>query len=321
MEGRKETALQRLLNEPKGKTTYTKGEAFILYVFWEAPSLKAAQELLNALSICGTATHRNTPCVPTYFFRISQNDMELTKAAIPKTVGEHKQLAGAIKRVRVGTPKDVVSADLVKKGIDPSFLDLDLGADLPSALQIQPVTLEFVEVYLDEKAFFGHSGSRDFLNAYGTVMQPALQNSPPQTFRLGTPTSKIIDTILDPMLKEKVVALEEGCVVWQHPTKPIENPFILSLDIPNSEENKKRPEVLQKLQDWCTTCITLPHPLRPSFSRLFCVFFALPPPSILSLLSSLSPLRIVAHTKIGKTEVKEEDSIGVKEIKGGLEKG
>lgn len=49
------TSLQRLINEPKGKTEYKSGEAFLLHVFWEAPSDKAANSLLDALSQCAAA--------------------------------------------------------------------------------------------------------------------------------------------------------------------------------------------------------------------------------------------------------------------------
>ena len=65
------TYLQRLLNEPKGKLEYNANETFMLQVFWEAPNINAVHDLLAGLQRYADATRRDTPCVPTYFFRIS----------------------------------------------------------------------------------------------------------------------------------------------------------------------------------------------------------------------------------------------------------
>ena len=54
----------------KGSTTYTPNQSFLLHVIWQAPSAAAARELLSGLRICAAATHRDTPSVPTYFFRL-----------------------------------------------------------------------------------------------------------------------------------------------------------------------------------------------------------------------------------------------------------
>jgi hypothetical protein len=155
-----QTSLQKLLDEKKGKINYKRGEAFILHVFWEAPSETAANKLLDALQKCAIATHRDTPCVPTYFFRISSNDLNLYGEA-PKLVKDHVQLSAAIKKLQVGIPKAAVVGDLIKREIDPGYLDLDLSAELPQALQGQkPVAIELTELYLDERAFMEHAGSR-----------------------------------------------------------------------------------------------------------------------------------------------------------------
>mmetsp|Transcript_35762 Transcript_35762/g.93806 ORF Transcript_35762/g.93806 Transcript_35762/m.93806 type:complete len:206 (-) Transcript_35762:321-938(-) len=164
------TALQRLIQEPKGKIDYAPHEAFLLHVFWQAPSEAAAAELLAALQRCATATHRDTPCVPTYFFRRVEQDDEIGVGAPPATVGEHPQLAEAHKKLRVGIPRPAVVADLTRRGIDPALLNLDPSAPLPAELQAaRPVAVEFTELYLDERAFMEHAGSRDYLEAYGQV--------------------------------------------------------------------------------------------------------------------------------------------------------
>jgi hypothetical protein len=147
------TSLQRLIDEPKGKTTYTAGEPFLLHVFWEAPNLTAAKQLLSGLAQCSNATLRDTPCVPTYFFRLSSIDHDLYGEA-PTLVKEHKQLSAAIKKLHVGVSRAAIVADLTKRGIDPQYLDLNLDAELPLPLKDQkPVSVEFTELYLDERAF------------------------------------------------------------------------------------------------------------------------------------------------------------------------
>ncbi len=65
-----------------GPVEYAPNESFILHVCWETPSQEAATKLLNALRACGAATHRDTPTVPTYFFRTSTNDAAGTGTGI-----------------------------------------------------------------------------------------------------------------------------------------------------------------------------------------------------------------------------------------------
>lgn len=57
-----------------GKVAYNRTESFMLQVFGETPSLDAAREMLGELRRCERATHRDTPCTPTYFFRINTHD-------------------------------------------------------------------------------------------------------------------------------------------------------------------------------------------------------------------------------------------------------
>ncbi len=167
----KPTALQRLLNEPKGKVVYNASESFMLHVFWEVPSLALARELMAALNGCAIATKRDTPCVPTYFFRVNGADSDVCSAA-PRTVADCPALVAAMKRLKVGTPKAAVVADLVRKKLDPALLELEPTAALPASMQVAPVSAEMTEVYLDERAFMEHAGSKDYLDSYGRVMNP-----------------------------------------------------------------------------------------------------------------------------------------------------
>lgn len=287
----KPTALQRLINEPKGKIIYSPGEPFLLQVFWEAPSMAAANQLLDALEQCAVATHRDTPCVPTYFFRISENDKELHGDA-PTRVKDHRQLAAAIKKLNVGIPKNAVIADWVRRGFDPSFLDLDLESELPDQLKNQkPVALEFTEVYLDERAFMEHAGSPDYLKGYGLVMNPALLNRPATTLRFGTPNASITEKILEPILREQVMSLPSDYTVWQTPTSKSEYSYILSLDI-ISDSFPVLPDALKASLVWC---ICFPHPHRDNVKRIMAAFSEIPAISGLKKLAELNPLRGELH--------------------------
>jgi hypothetical protein len=73
------------------------------------------------------------------YFRTSNNDKSLYGEA-PKLVGEHQQLAAAIKKVKVGIPRTAVAADLGKRGMD--LLD-----ELPPPLQGQkPIAVEWTDI-------------------------------------------------------------------------------------------------------------------------------------------------------------------------------
>ncbi|CAM6089738.1 unnamed protein product [Calypogeia fissa] len=292
------TALERLINEPKGKIDYAPGEAFLLQVFWEAPNMSAARQLLDGLKQCAHATHRDTPCVPSYFFRISNNDADLCGPP-PKTVSEYPQLRAAIKKLKVGIPRPAVVADLIRCGLDPDLLDLDMDAELPPSLRDQqPVALEFTELYLDERAFMEHAGSRDYLDGYGVVMRPAVQNRPPYTIRLGTPPASIAEKILEPILKEVVVPLAEGCMVWKRPSKSGEGALMLSVDF-DTRNGCCEAALPTALFDYCTMCVTFAHPRRDYTTRLLCVLPSLPPHGVLSSLAVLHPVRGEAYVTSG----------------------
>jgi hypothetical protein len=282
------TALQKLLDEPKGKIGYSAGEAFLLHVFWESPNLEKATLLLDALEKCANATNRDTPCVPTYFFRLSNNDKDLYGEA-PKLVKDHKTLASAIRKLQVGVARHAVTTEIVKQGLDPTFLDLELESELPPALQNQkPVAVEFTELYLDERAFMEHAGSKDYLQGYGTVMSPGMTNSPPITMRLGTPKGNLIEMILEPMLKECVCELEPGYRIWQCPSASDFGMF-LSLDFPS-------PPTLAEIQEQCVWSVSFHHPLRENTVRFMAVVPTILTESMAKELSLSQPIRGEIHT-------------------------
>jgi hypothetical protein len=288
------TKLERLIAEPKGKTEHARGEACMLHVFWEVPSAAAARELLAALRGCAVATQRDTPCVPTYFFRVSAAvDQHALAAARPgaRTVGEHPHLGAALKQLRVGMPRAAVRSELVRKGLDPAWLDLDAGDALPEPLREQcAVLVECTEIYLDERAFMEHCGSHDYLESYGQVMKPGLQSRRPHTFRLGSPNASLVEKILDPILQEVVVPLEPGCFVWRRPSVAPVAPVCFSLDVdaPASSADAVAVSLPDAFRALCTSCVTFPHPLREASAtvRLLCVLPTLPPHDVLSALGA-----------------------------------
>lgn len=268
-------SMRELIAVPKGNTVHADGEAFLLHVFWEAPSMSAAIQLLEGLQKCAVATYRDTPCTPTYFFRVTNIDIA---APTPRKIGEHRHINEAKRKQKLGFPLPVILTDLTKRGIAHSLLDLDPEDELPAELQAQPICLEFTEIYLDEQAFMEHCGSRDYLEGYGVVMNPILLNSPPTTVRLGTPSNNLIEKILDPILKERVMPLPRDCFVWR--PLPIAGsciPAFFSLDISLPADAVSESPLLISPpsgpleQLGCTSFVAFKHPLRPDTARIMFV--------------------------------------------------
>jgi hypothetical protein len=232
---------------------------------------------------------------------VSTNNDDLA-GPIPRTVREYSQLSDALRKLRVGVARHAVVADLVRRGLDANYIDLDLDDTLPLELAGQkPVMLEFTELYLDERAFMEHAGSREYLDGYGIVMKLQLQTRVPTTIRCGTPNDSMIEKILDPILKEVVIPQYGQCMVWNTPAI-VQHPVMMSLDlqssVPSTEtEAASIAEALpQSLITSCAVCLVYPHPLRSESIRVFCVFPTLPSTPILSHLSSLRPIRCEVHT-------------------------
>lgn len=295
------TSLSKLMAAPKGVTVYRAGDAFMLHVFWEAPSMAAALELLEGLRVCATATHRDTPCVPTYLFRVSNNNRDLC-AAPPATVQDHPKLLDALKKLRVGIPRATVVSNLVKQGFDASAIDLDPDAALPAALQVQPVAVEFTEVYLDEQAFMEHAGSREYLDGYAVVMNPALFFSVPSSYRAGTPPDNIVEKILDPVLRAEDIPLSEHCFVWRQPTagSSSSGPAFLSLEVAGTDAGSVSAS-LDEFRARCCTLVVFAHPMREAVVRIMCVLPA-SPTLALAPLSALTLLRGEAHVSPSSDE-------------------
>lgn len=291
----KPKSLQQLLDEPKGKTKYYAKQAFMLHVFWEAPSLESAQTILSALNQCAIATHRDTPCVPTYSFRLSALEAE-TASPKPLTASQHPQLSKAQKKLQVGVPRPAVVADLVRRDLDPALLDLQPDDLLPDHAQLDPVVIECTELYLDERAFFEHAGSKDYLQAYGEVMAPGLSNDA-TTVRLGTPTAYIVEKILEPMLKERVAPIVGNCAIWRPGVAAAGSPkdsLILSINAVG-DSHEVATKVPRGLVELSTSYIVFAHPLREGRVRILCVLSALPAPADFEGLAELPVEGVEVH--------------------------
>ncbi|RHY66203.1 hypothetical protein DYB34_007032 [Aphanomyces astaci] len=289
------TSLKALLETPKGHLDHYPDEAFLLHVFWEAPSRAAAETLLSGLRGCSVATHRDTPCVPTYFFRITKSNPLSPSAA---TVGAYPPLHDALKKLQVGIPKPVVRADLTRRGMNPDWVDLNLSDPLPLELRTEPFVVEFTEIYLDERSFMLHCGSKDYLDAYGIVTKPGLSLRPPVTTRIGSPSSSIVEKILEPILHERVVAVGSN-VVWQRPPaspSTARDAVMLALDC-TRHADKLPPQ----MRDACTTAVSFPHVLKDGITRWLLVLPQLPSTEFLAQLQEAVGPVIAgeAHTSEG----------------------
>lgn len=194
----------------------------------------------------------------------------------------------------MGVPRPAVIADLIRRNLDTGLLDADPSTSLPEAMQETPVMIECTEIYLDERSFYEHVGSKDYLAAYGEVMEPALQNKQ-CTIRLGTPTAEIVDKILAPMLKERVEPLHETCVLWKRPSsESSQTSLFLAINALGSVD-----QVLGMLpvsiREGSTTFVAFAHPLREGMTRVLCVRPGLPDDGMWRDLAGIAIAGIEVH--------------------------
>jgi hypothetical protein len=313
--GSEKYSFKSLLATPKGTLDYRAGDAFLLLVTWETPSLEAARTLLDGLRQCAEATNRDTPCVPTYFFYISSNNADLSAPA-PLVVGDHPHLTGAKRKLGVGAPRHAVLAELEKRKVDLILLDADLDVELPVSMQSRPVMLEFIEVYLDERSFMEHAGSRDFLDGHAVVMNPSLHYSIPRTLLLGTPPASLVDSILDPVLKAEAIPNATGSFVWRRAPASAATAAgdasataLVSIEMHCEDCNSLIPRLSPAALDPCSTVVAFPHPLRPGVARLICVVSSLAGTvEIAQELSKLQPIRGEIHLFNSHGDVKCDEA-------------
>lgn len=287
MEEQETYSFRRLLDAPKGCLSFHPTQSFLLHVFWECPSIQAAHTLLDGLAQCAAATARDTPCVVTYFFRVALNNNDLAHR-MPICVRDHPRISKLLKKRDVGVPEAALRAELLKAGLQVELLDLNLDSVLPETLQTTPVFVELTELYLDEKGFMEHAGSRDYLDGYAVVMRPELVFSTPRTVRIGSPTAMLQEKILEPILKEEVASLPKGCLLWS--PRSSEGPVVIMLSMDTPLEPDVASSVIpSSFREQCWTLVCFKHPLRDDVSsRVMCVFR--PSAAILMDLAGVLPI-------------------------------
>jgi hypothetical protein len=211
------TAWDKRLAETKGFVEYNPAESFVIHVQWVVANPACAHEMLQALAKCARATLRDAPPVLCYCFRIS-HDQRLAVALKNRvqTAGDHPQLAKKFKMADMNMPLSVIAAMCDREGISsvPFRQAEDEGQDggggcwtkdtpmtpeRAALLGFDPVVLDCTEIYLDNRAFSNHALSKDYLNAYATLMQP-FRSLEVHAVVSGTPTIGIWNRVLEPML-------------------------------------------------------------------------------------------------------------------------
>lgn len=219
------TTFDDRLARQKGFVEYNPSESFVIHVQWVVANRKAAEEMLEALKTCAAATARDAPPTLAYFFRVS-HDQSLAQAmkAGVTTLGEHPQYKKKFKLAEMGLSAPVVAAGCEREGLSGKPFregwepDRPMDAVLAEELGFDPVVLDLTEVYLDSRAFVDHASSRDYLAAYGVLMQPH-RNLSVHTVVAGTPTDAVWDRVLEPALKARRAAEPERlnlcCESWR----------------------------------------------------------------------------------------------------------
>jgi hypothetical protein len=201
----KKTTMQKLMEAPKGGLEYNPTQSFALHVYWVVRSPTAASEMIKSgFKSIAKATMRDTPTTLAYVFRISRDQRLATKLKDEvKTIGQHPHYRPAFKSIQMGIPQPVVEMKLKHGGIDTT--PLSWGSDEPitgheTELDFDPVVLECTEVYLDNKGFYEHGASYDWMNAYPEIMK-ASRSLKPVTYCLGTPSDEVWERTLESFLQ------------------------------------------------------------------------------------------------------------------------
>jgi hypothetical protein len=199
------TKWQQMMDAPKGGLEYNPNQSFALHVYWIVRSPTAAREMIErGFKPCVEATKRDTPTTMAYIFRISHDQRlaEKLKSEI-KTIGQHPHYQPAFKSIQMGIPRQGIETKLNLGGIN--IAPLSWNADEPIAgheqeLDFDPIVLECTEIYLDDRSFYEHSSSRDWMKFSPEILK-ACRSLKPTTYCVGSPTDDIWSTVLEPSLK------------------------------------------------------------------------------------------------------------------------
>lgn len=154
---------------------------------------------------------------------------------------------------------------------------------------ISPLYLEFTEIYLDERAFMDHAASRQYLDGYAKIMNPAAFYRVPKTYRFGTPTQNLIDTILEPVLKDTPVSMVSNGKLFDKNVVastvvsdsghhdgnavPFTQSVFMSFDIQSDKPDEIANLFSPTFVECCTFFVSFLHPLSAdgSVTRIMCI--------------------------------------------------
>jgi hypothetical protein len=105
----------------------------------------------------------------------------------------------------------------------------------------------------------------------------------------------MVEKILEPMLKERVVGLYENYSVWIPPSGILDGAFLVSMDVVGT--GGQFPRISETLKTSCVWCVSLDHPFRDDVVRFMAVFSSLPSKTVFTELASFYPTRGEVHTK------------------------
>jgi hypothetical protein len=198
------TKFQQLMDSPKGSLEFNPNQSFALHVLWIVRSPTAAAEMLEkGFRECAKASMRDTPTTLTYLFRIA-DDQSLAQSYRRDviTIGQHPHYQSSFKSLEMGLPRNTVESKLSFGGINLAPLDWprdDLIQDHPE-LDFDPIVLECTEVYLDNRSFYEHSCSREWMKSSPEILK-ASRSLKPVTYCLGNPSQEIWEQTLESYLK------------------------------------------------------------------------------------------------------------------------
>ena len=195
------TKMQQLFEAPKGFTEYNPNQSFMLQVYWIIRSPKALNEMIEqGFFPCARCTERDTPTTLAYFFRISR-DQQLAaqfKETVKK-IGDHPHYLSAFKSMNMGIPRPAIEMKLRQGGID--ITPLSWGAEEPISghekeIDFDPVILECTEIYLDNRSFFQHAASQEWMKGHSQITKLG-RSLKATTYCIGTPTEDVYQNPLE----------------------------------------------------------------------------------------------------------------------------
>ena len=239
-----ETYWQKRLAEPKGWVEYNPNETFVIHVQWVVANRVVAGEMLAALRRCAAATLRDAPPVVSYFFRISHDQRlaESMKQAVA-TIGDHPLYKKKYKLAAMNMPLPLITAGCERDGLSAAPFhegwpsDTAMTAERAAQVGFDPVVLDCTEVYLDNRAFFNHSASMDYQDAYAVLMQP-YRSLASHVVVAGSYSTGVWDRVLEPSLKARRAEGDERLVLcepdWRH-VSATSKYVLLDLDFDDAE--------------------------------------------------------------------------------------